>query len=423
MHSIAIVGGGIAAVEFAFHMRRCGYTGEISIYESEVSIPYQRPYLSKQYLDPAVDEPLESLPVIRAENQYRKNEIDVRTDTRIISINRRTRTLVTTDGEVIKYDAAVLATGSRPRALHLPGTDQVELTPLRSLADAIRIRRILEDATIRDLIVIGAGFIGLEVAAAARKWGKGVTLVEASDAVGGGKLSATVSDYLADIHRAQGVHIAFGASVQKFCPPTAQSRGTEVHYAGGGMSVADAVIVGVGTSPCIELARESGLATTDRGIIVDSNLTTSDPSVFAIGDCVQFPRSDGEGFTRMESVQNSVDQGRYLANRLCDDNPKGCNRFDPVPWIWSQQYSTRIQIAGTPDLREGGTQATSACPSRSGNFSVYHFDNAGIIRCVESINATREHMEARRLIKDRANISAISGVTTISRVNQSEGEK
>lgn len=387
MNGIVIVGTGQAGVQLADSLRASGYTGPITMLGDEVHLPYQRPPLSKDFL---AEETGEALP-LRAERFFIEHDVRLLRGMRVESIDREARTVTASDGTDVPYDVLVLATGARNRVLDVPGSGLDGIHSLRTLDDAESLQAAIPAAT--RAVVIGAGFIGLEFAASARKRGLEVTVIDFADRPMQRVLSPEMSNYFHRIHEAAGIRLVFNEGVSGYVGD--DGRVTGVVGSSSTVYPADLVVVGVGVVPDIELARAAGLEV-GNGIVVDAQLRTSDPAVYAIGDCCLHPSPHADEPLRLESVPNAADQARYLGRRLAgthSDTAEADAGYASLPWFWSQQGDRKLQIAGLSigaDLR-----VTRGDPD--GAFSVYAFRNGALVS-VESVNNPGEHMAARKAL-------------------------
>lgn len=382
MDHVVIVGAGQAGVQVADSLRARGFGGAITVVGDEAAHPYQRPPLSKDFL--GADGDPGPLP-LRAERFFSEQGICLRTGVAVTSIDRAGRAVVLGNGEELGYTALVLATGAVNRGLPVAGTDLSGVHGLRTLADAEALRTAL--SVVRSAVVVGAGFIGLEFAAAARKRGVEVTVLEAAERPMGRVVSPEMSDYAIGAHRDMGTDLQLGEGLAGLT-----GRGGSVVAAvgtSGREHRADLVLVAVGVRPRDELARAAGLAVGD-GIVVDEQLRTSDPVVYAVGDCANVPGNDPGTRLRLESVQNATDQGRRVAAAVLD----GIAGDREVPWFWSNQGPLRLQIAG---LGMPGDGAVVAGDVPGGRFSVFRFRQDRLV-AVESMNRPADHMAARRVL-------------------------
>lgn len=383
--SILIVGAGQAGVQVGEALRAGGYTGPVTLLGDEASAPYHRPPLSKAWL---AGELAEAQLTLRAPEALARKGIELKLSTPVRRIDLAARSVQLADGSVLPYGGLALATGATPRALALPGADAAGVLPLRSLADANAISARLSHCAGRGLpvVVVGGGFIGLEVAATARKKGLAVTVLEAAPRLLGRVLAPVLSDWFAALHRGQGVELVFGAQIEAIETEAGEVRG--VRTADGRLHAAGLVVVGIGVVANDALAREAGLLC-ERGIVVDACARTSDPHVVAAGDCTARRLADGT-LLRLESVQNATEQGKSAAAALLGQE----RPFTATPWFWSDQYRFKLQMAG---LSGGADAWTVRGDMASGSFSVCHFRGDTLL-AVDSVNASRDHLAARKLL-------------------------
>jgi 3-phenylpropionate/trans-cinnamate dioxygenase ferredoxin reductase subunit len=383
---IVIVGAGQAGVMTAESLRSGGYTGAITLLGDEPHGPYHRPPLSKAWL---AGDLTEAQLVMRAPEMLAKKGITLRTNAAVAGIDRAAQQVRLADGEVLAYTGLVFATGSSPRTLSLPGADAINVLPLRSRDDASRIAAHLAHCAEQSLpvVVIGGGFIGLEVVATARKKGLIVTVLEAAPRLLGRVLAPVLSDWYAALHRQHGVELVLDARIAAI--ETVGDQAVAVTLADGQRLPCGLVVLGVGVSANDALARAAGLDC-DRGIIVDACARTADPLVVAAGDCTARRLADGT-LLRLESVQNATEQARSAAAALLGQE----RPFTAVPWFWSDQYDKKLQMAGL----SGGADAWAVRGDLGGaSFSVYHF-RAGTLIAVDSVNSAKEHLQARKLLE------------------------
>lgn len=382
---VLIIGAGQAGVQAAEALRTGGYADPITMLGDEPVGPYHRPPLSKAWLAGEVD--AAQLVMRSAEVLARKN-ITLRTGVRVASIDRAAQVVHLVGGESLPYRGLVLATGSRPRLLRLPGADAPNVLPLRTRADADAVSAELQvcAANQQPLVVIGGGFIGLEVAATARKKGVAVTVVEMAPRLLGRVLAPMLSDWYADLHRGHGVTVELGAGVTAI--ETAAGRATAVLGAAGQRWPAGLVLVGIGVLANDELAQAAGLAC-DRGIVVDACARTSDPAIVAAGDCTARRLDDGT-LLRLESVNNATEQGKSAAAALLGQ----ARPFTGTPWFWSDQYDRKLQMAG---LSTGSEEWALRGSLQAPGFSVWHFKGGRLI-AVDTVNSAKDHLLARKLL-------------------------
>ncbi len=380
--SVVIVGTGQGGFQVAASLREKGYEGRISLVGDEPGLPYQRPPLSKAYL---TGEMSESSLRLRPAAFYADHRVELIDNERVTVIDRAQRRVRCRSGLDLSYDHLVLAVGARERPLQLPGADLDGVFMLRTLADSEAIRSRLKEA--RDIVVVGAGFIGLELAAVATKLGCQVHVIEVASRPMGRAVSADISEFFTQAHARNGISILFGSAVARI--EGAQGRVTGVETSNGLKLPADLVLVGIGIIPNSELANEAGLPVAN-GIVVDEHLRTSDPAISAIGDCALYPSRFADGLVRLESVQNAVDHGRCVAARLVGHGFP----YDSVPWFWSDQGDLRLQIVG---LIQGHDTAVIRGDIEMGQFSVFCFHGSRLLG-IESVNRAADHMAGRRLI-------------------------
>ena len=381
MNGVVIAGAGQAGHQLALSLRDKGYARSITLIESEDTLPYQRPPLSKDYLFPAGD-PVDVW--LASTEEYAELGIDFRPGQRVESIDRGSREVLLGSGDVLRYEQLVLATGVRARPLDVPGLPLTGVHTLRTVQDAQQLRRQLDDAV--EVVVIGAGFIGLEFATGAIRQGRRVTVLEAAPRILARSLSAATAAFLHQRHTEDGVTIETNVAVARL--HGRDGRVSEVQLADGRMLPADLVVVGIGVLPNDELAVHSGLDVDGSGIVVDEFLRTSDPFIHAIGDVVSFPNGFALRQTRVESVQNAVDQGRCLAATLTG-TPRA---YQDLPWFWSHQAGHLVQIAGIGQGHDTTDVRASPDPR---SFSAYCYREDQLV-AVESIDQPRIHMSARR---------------------------
>jgi 3-phenylpropionate/trans-cinnamate dioxygenase ferredoxin reductase component len=387
---VVIIGGGHAAGQCVVSLRMKGWRGEITIIGEELTPPYQRPPLSKAFL--AGDLAAERL-LFRPEEYYAKENIDLQLGRQAVRLDRAVKKVHLDDGQVLEYSKLVLATGSRVRRINVPGADLEGVSYLRSIADVAALQDKMQPGA--RLAIIGAGYIGLEVAAVAAKRGLEVMVFEAADRVLERVTSPEVSRFFDQLHRSHGVEIRLGANVEGF---TGKDRVTGVSLKNGEASPCDFAIVGIGIIPNTDLAEKSGLAVRD-GILVDKHTRTADSHVYAIGDCTRHPSEYAGSYLRLESVHNALEQAKTAAAAICGDEIA----YDQAPWFWSDQYDLKLQTVGIRDDRVDA-QIIRGDPADKA-FSVFYLAGDKIV-AVDSINAPADHMISRRLIAANKPIDA-----------------
>ena len=381
---VAVVGAGQAGFQAASSLRQEGFAGRVVLIGDEPGLPYQRPPLSKSYL--AGESGLDEL-WLRPEAFYEKQDIELVAGDAVTSIDRAGHSLRLSSGVAIECDHIVLATGARCRALPVPGADLDGVFALRTLADADILRERLARA--RDVVVVGAGFIGLEFAAVAIGAGAAVHIVEVTQQPMGRVVSAETSRFFTKAHRDWGAAISLGTGIARIFGDG--RRVTAVETSDGRVLAADLVLICIGVLPNAELAHNAGLAV-ENGIVVDELLQTGAPAISAIGDCANFPTRYALGRVRLESVQNGVDQARAVAARIAG---KRVAPYDKVPWFWSDQRDLKLQIAG---ITVGHDAAVLRGDPDNRSFSVFCFKEGHLLG-VESVNRPADHIVARRLLE------------------------
>jgi 3-phenylpropionate/trans-cinnamate dioxygenase ferredoxin reductase subunit len=384
---VVIVGAGQAAAQTVDTLRRKGFHGSIALVGEEPLAPYQRPPLSKKYLAGALER--ERLAIHR-ESLYAEHGVQLFLGRRAARVDRAARKVALEDRVELPYDALVLATGSRPRVPPLPGVGLGGVHTLRTVADADAIRAELTAA--KSVVVVGGGYIGLEVAATCRELGREVTVLEMADRVMNRVVCPAVSAFYQGEHARHGVRIVLNARVEAL---SGDSRVRAVRCAGGAEYPADLVVIGVGVAPADELARECGIECAN-GIVVDEHGRTSDPSIFAAGDCTNHPSPHYGRRVRLESVDGAFEQGTNVALNLLGT----ASRYDKVPWFWSDQYDLKLLIVGLAlDHEEVVLRGDPATRS----FSACYLRNGELV-AIDTVNSPRDQMAARRLIAARARL-------------------
>jgi 3-phenylpropionate/trans-cinnamate dioxygenase ferredoxin reductase component len=386
--TIVIVGTGQAGGWAAQTLREEGHAGPIVLIGAEPHIPYERPPLSKAVL--SGDAAAESTYLIKRE-AFDQLSLDWRPSVRVAAIDRATKHLRLSVGKPIAYDKLILCTGGRARALQVPGANLPGVLMLRDLDDARTLAQSL--ITGNRLVVVGGGWIGLEVAATARKKGMRVTVVEAMQRLCERTVPPEISAYLSSLHAAHGTAVVLGAGVEKL------SRGAHgtlaVMLSDGRELSCDTVVVGIGLIPNDELAREAGLEC-DGGVIVDAQCRTSDPNIFAAGDVASWHCAWAGRRMRLESWQNAQEQGIAAARSVLGLKVD----HQPLPWFWSDQYDSNVQIYGMPtsshrvvERRAPGADA----------FTLFYLDG-NVVNAAVGANSARDLRFARRLIEQRKTV-------------------
>jgi 3-phenylpropionate/trans-cinnamate dioxygenase ferredoxin reductase subunit len=386
--SVLVVGAGQAAAQLVASLRGEGWTGPITVVGEETHLPYQRPPLSKAFLKGEIDK---DRLLIKPAEFYAAAGCTLKLAMRVTAIDRKAHRAHLGDGTSLAWDKLVFATGSRVRKLPLPGADLPGCYYLRGIDDVERLRPRMEPG--RRLTIIGAGYIGLEVAAVAVKRGLKVTVIEAMPRVLARAASPQVSEFFEREHRQAGVDLRCYVRTESI----AQTGESLAVSTSSGIVPADTVLIGVGILPNDDLARDAGLDV-DNGIVVNAFARTEDPDIYAIGDCTNLPNSFAEkGNVRLESVQNAIDQAKHAALAIVG-RPKP---YDEVPWFWSDQYDLKLQIAG---LASPADLIVLRGDRASRSFAAFHLRD-GRVTSVEAVNAAPEYMMGRRLIAARARVA------------------
>lgn len=378
---LVIVGTGHGGVQTADAVRRLGWQGDVSLIGAESHLPYQRPPLSKSFLSGQSD-PVEL--AFHSAEHYEAQHIALRLAQRVSTIDRERRAVLLGSGDRVPYSHLVLALGARARHLRIQGQALDGVVGLRTMDDAVALRERLTGS--RSVVLVGGGFIGLELATALSELGRDVTVLEPEQRLLPRAVTPHTSSFLRERHLAAGVRLRLGEGIACVVGDGGTVRGAVT--SSGATVDADLVVLGVGADPECELAEAAGLQV-DEGIVVDEGMRTSDPAISAIGDCVRFPER-GSWVTR-SSVQNAFDGATAVARRLTG----GTARHSPVPWFWTDQAGTKVQMAG-PAI-EAGEQHLLAGNPRSGRFSVYRYAGEQFVGG-ESVGAPSAHLAMRKAL-------------------------
>lgn len=383
---IVIIGAGQAAAQAVATLRAEGFDGALTLVGDEPFAPYQRPPLSKTYLAGSLER---DRLFLKPDAFYTEAKCTTIFGVAATSIDRAAKQVVLADGRTLAYDKLLLTTGSRVRLIRVPGVDLPGIHYLRSIADVDALRPAFQNS--KSLAVIGGGYIGLEVAAVARKYGLEVTVFEALDRVMARAVSKPISDFYEKVHRDAGVVFHLNTGVEGF-----EGRGKlETVLAGGKRWPADVALVGIGIMPNDDLGKVAGLTSGD-GIHVSEFCQTSDPAIYAAGDCTRHHGRNGEHI-RLECVQNAIDQAKHAALAMVGKPTV----YREVPWFWSDQYDLKLQIAG---LIHAGDQAVVRGDPATRKFAVFHLRN-GAVAAVEAVNAAPEYLVGRKLIGEGAHVA------------------
>lgn len=382
MSGVVIIGAGHAGVQLAASLREAGYESGIRVLSGDPDFPYHKPPLSKSFMA-TQDAALQPL---RGEAFFAQNDIDLSLGVEVVRVERDAKTVVCADGETIPYDKLVIATGTRARKITVPGADLPQVFALRTAGDARAMRAALP--AMKNVVVIGGGFIGLEAAAMLSARGIQVDVVELAPRLLGRATSARVAEAVAEHLTKAGVRLHLNQSVEAIVAQAGAVSGVQL---GDRLLAADHVLVGVGAVPVDQLAKDAGLST-DNGVVVDAYLATDDRDIFAIGDCAVFPQAHLKRQMRLESVQNATDQARALAQTLMGVPTE----YTALPWFWSDIGALKLQISG---LAEAPDHVIETHDAGGALKSVYLLKQGRLIAC-ETLNSAGEHMLSRRMIAD-----------------------
>jgi 3-phenylpropionate/trans-cinnamate dioxygenase ferredoxin reductase subunit len=385
---LVIVGGGQAAAQAVQSLRQQSFAGAITLLCDEPYPPYQRPPLSKKYF---TGELARERLLLRPAAFYAEKGVALELGARVEEIEAAGRRVRLRDGRTLAYDRLMLATGSRARVLPVPGADLPGVHYFRSITDVDSILASLAPGG--RALLVGAGYIGLEVAASARQRGFDVTVLEAADRVMSRTVSAEVSAFYEACHRAAGVAIHCGAGVKAF---HGGARVTAVETTDGRQFACDVAILGIGIEPNVELAARAGLPC-GNGIVVDELAQTADPNIVAAGDCTNHPHPLLERRVRLESVPNAIHQAKVAAATLVGTP----SPYSEVPWFWSDQYDLKLQIAG---LSTGYDEVVMRGDPAARSFAAFYL-RAGQLIAVDAVNSPREFIAGKKLVASRARIA------------------
>jgi 3-phenylpropionate/trans-cinnamate dioxygenase ferredoxin reductase subunit len=378
---IVIAGAGHAAGQLLGSLKQQKFAGQIVLIGDEPYLPYQRPPLSKKFL--SGDMPAERL-YVKPASFYEDPQIELKLETLVSDIDRANKTVTTNDGENITYDKLILALGAKVRRLPIEGTDLEGVHYLRGIADVQAIRADMQNK--KNAVIIGAGYIGLEVAAVLRQQGLGVTVVEMADRVMSRVVSPEISDFYQIQHTEQGVKLRLSTGIVAL---HGDRKIDSVETADGEQIEADFVVIGVGVEPNTELAAQAGLAV-DDGIVVNDQCQTSDSDIYAVGDCTTHPNAIYDRQLRLESVHNALEQAKTAVSNICGHE----THYAQVPWFWSDQYDLKLQIAG---LSSGYDDVVIRGNPADGSFACMYLKDGRLI-AADAVNSPREFVQSKALI-------------------------
>lgn len=394
MAGMVIIGAGHAAGQAAASLRQEKYTGPITIIGDEAHLPYQRPPLSKAYLSGSQE--VERV-YLRAEKFYQEKEIDLKLSTRATAIDPDAKAVELEDGSKIDYDKLLISTGSRPRLLSIPGSDLGGIHYLRTIDDVDGIRADMHEGA--NLVIVGGGYIGLEVAAVGVEQGLNVHVLEMEDRILQRVTTPTMSKYYDELHRGRGVQIHTNTGVTGF---SGDAKVQKV-MCGDTEFAADMVIVGIGIVPNIELAEAAGIIC-DNGIVVDDHCQTSNPDIYAAGDCTNHPNALLDRRLRLESVPNAMDQARTSASNMLG----GDKSYAAIPWFWSDQYELKLQMVG---FSADGNREVMRGDMASNQFAVFYLKDNTVV-AADTVNSPKEFMLCKKLVGKEADTAVLADSTS-----------
>ena len=387
---IVIIGGGQAGAQVVQSLRQFGYEGDLVLVGDEAALPYQRPPLSKAYMKGELGE---DRLYFKPAAWYEDNKVETLLSQRVEKIDRARRQVTLEHGGHLDYDALIIATGSRPRPLPVEGADLENVFDLRGLADVEHIQPKMIPG--HRLVIVGAGYIGLEAAAVARQLGLEVTVLEMEQRALARVTSPVISSFYEALHMEHGVDVRCGARLARL--KGEDGKLTHAVLASGEEIEADMVLAGIGIVPNVELAEDAGLPV-KNGIIVDEDARTSDPRIFAAGDCTVRPLAHYARTGRLESVHNAIEQGKLAAAAIMGKPRPALD----CPWFWSDQYDIKLQIAG---LSMGYDEIVVRGDIEAKKFAAFYLKNGRLI-AVDAINSPPEFIASKRLIMSGASVAS-----------------
>jgi len=389
-----VIGASHAGVNFVFSLRKQGWEGRIILIDKDPTLPYHRPPLSKGYLmnDDAIDENL-----LKSEQSYDTNDITLKLGVSVGAIDRIGKKVTLDNGQELKYDTLVLATGARPIIPRIKGIESAKrVFPLRTAQDVSNIREVFKSSAQKRVVVIGGGYIGLETAASLKKLGaSSVTILEREQRVLARVTAPEMSHFFKELHASNNVNVVTNKNVAAI----EEHENTSVIICEDSSKYeADIVVVGVGIYVNKELAENAGL-TIENGIKVDQTTKTNDPNIYAIGDCTYHHNLHYDCFVRLESVQNAVDQAKVAASTICG----AVKIYDTIPWFWSDQYDVKLQMVG---LSKGYTHTVLRKEEEDNKFSLWYFKNQELL-AVDAVNNPKAYVLGIKFIKGRKKIDTL----------------
>ena len=387
MENLVVIGAGQSAIQCITSLKKEGYEGSITLVGEEEHLPYQRPPLSKGFLDDSINK--ERL-YFKKLDFFTENKIQLKLGISATSVDIENNLVNLSDEEKLHFDKLVFATGSRVRLLDFPGNDLDNIHYLRGLDDAENIKKGLEKS--KHLVVIGAGYIGLEVAAIASEKGVKVSIVEMADRVMSRTVDPQISDYYLNLHQNNGVKFKFNTSLEEI---KGQGQVESVVCSDGTSINADMVIIGAGVIPNTEIAQNSGVSC-ENGILVDEFGRTNFKNVFACGDCTSHPNKLLIMQLRLESVHNAMEQSKAVAMSVLDKPAE----YSQIPWFWSDQYDHKLQIVGISGSHDTVTMRGSTDASK---FMLFYTRGEELV-AVDAVNNPKDFLICRKLVANKVKI-------------------
>ena len=380
LNKIVIIGAGHAGVQAAASLRENKYLGDIFIFDKDVNLPYQKPPLSKKFLLSEENNPS----LLRSEEWYKNNNIKLLKNNTILKIDRIKKNVINLNGTVFHYDKLIIATGSKNKILDdLDPEEYLNLINLRTLNDSVRLKNLILKS--KNIVIIGAGFIGLEVAASARSLGKNVTILESDTKVMGRNISDQLSKWYIQYHKKKGVSFLFNETITSI--KTNKKMINSIQTSKKNNLKIDCLLTAIGSYPDTTLANAIDLEV-NNGICVNQNMQTNDPSIYAIGDCTNFVY--GSSKIRLESIQNAVDQSKTAALNILNIKDK----YIPTPWFWTDQFDLKLQIVGLNTGNNSNQNVRTLGSKANLKFSNFIFENEKLIS-IESVNSPAHHLLLR----------------------------
>ena len=380
LNKIVIIGAGHAGVQAAASLRENKYLGDIFIFDKDVNLPYQKPPLSKKFLLSEENNPS----LLRSEEWYKNNNIKLLKNNTILKIDRIKKNVINLNGTVFHYDKLIIATGSKNKILDdLDPEEYLNLINLRTLNDSVRLKNLILKS--KNIVIIGAGFIGLEVAASARSLGKNVTILESDTKVMGRNISGQLSKWYIQYHKKKGVNFLFDETITSI--KTNKKMINSIQTSKKNNLKIDCLLTAIGSYPDTTLANAIDLEV-NNGICVNQNMQTNDPSIYAIGDCTNFVY--GSSKIRLESIQNAVDQSKTAALNILNIKDK----YIPTPWFWTDQFDLKLQIVGLNTGNNSNQNVRTLGSKANLKFSNFIFENEKLIS-IESVNSPAHHLLLR----------------------------